>query len=63
MAVSVEMKGKLEPVVVDEEFSGFIQALNMSMAKGNVLTSFDGLNGDHVAINIPQILTIEEYGE
>ena len=61
MAVSIELKGKLEPVVVDEEFAGFVQQLNMSMAKGNVITAFDGMNGEHVAINIPQILTINDY--
>lgn len=63
MAIEIELKGKLEGVICDETFAGVLNALNLSIAKGNAFTALDDMKGGHVMINIPQILTIKELDD
>lgn len=60
MTCIVYLKDTLGSVEVDEEFTAAINALNISSAKGNAFVIMDGMDGDHEAFNIPNILRIKE---
>lgn len=60
MSVMIYTKGLLEPVEVDEEFAGAIQAMNISMAKGNSFVVMDAPDGGHEAFYIPNINRVKE---
>lgn len=59
MPTSVTMKGMLEPIVLHDGFLETVQALNISIAKGNhfVVGERDD-NGEPIALALPNILTI-----
>lgn len=61
MSVAVYLRDSLTgPVEVDEEFATAINALNISMAKGNIFAIMDMPDGTHEAFNITNILRIKE---
>lgn len=60
MAIAVQMKDSLTVEVLDEDYAATMNALNIAIAKGNTFTSLNDMEGGHVMVNIPQILTIKE---
>ena len=60
MTVAVSLRGALEPIVVDEDFAGSIQALNLAKAQGISFWVADKGEGKYVAISVGSILSIEE---
>ena len=59
MPTAVTMRGMLEPIVLQDGFMETVNALNISVAKGNhfVIGERDD-NGEPIAIALPNILTI-----
>lgn len=60
MAIQIKMKDSPEVEICDETFAGAMNAFNLALAKGNTFTSLDDMDGGHVMLNIPQILTVKE---
>lgn len=61
MSALVYLKDSMRaPVEVDEDFPQAINAMNLSMAKGNIFTVMEMPDGTHEAFNIPNILSIKE---
>lgn len=63
MAIAVQMKDSLTVEVLDETYTGAMNAFNMAIAKGNTFLSLDDNEGGHVMLNIPQILTVKELDD
>lgn len=60
MACAIYLRDALEPVLVDEDFAGAINVLNMSASKALTFVVMDLPDGLHEAFNIPNILRIKE---
>ena len=60
MPVIVQIKGALEPLILDEDLAETFQSINMSAASGRKFVVADGMDGSAVLISLDQILTIKE---
>lgn len=60
MPVAIKMSGALEDVIADEDFVGAVNAMNLSASKGMNFLIVDLPDGRHTALNLPNILSIEE---
>lgn len=60
MTVVVTLKGALEPVILDEDFLGMANQLNMAGASGRQFVVFDDDEGGPVLLSLSQILTAKE---
>lgn len=58
--VAVEVKGKLEPVIADEDFNVVMTVLNNSSQQGKNFAMMDKPDGTKMLVNIPNITTIDE---
>lgn len=63
MPVEIKFQDSLDVEICDETFAGVMQAFNLSIAKGNSFISLEDMEGGHVMINIPNILTVKELSE
>lgn len=63
MSVTVELKGKLEPVSLEGSFIECVNALNINAAQGKqfIITRLE--TGQPFAMNMPNILTITDDDE
>ena len=60
MPVQVSLKGTFDVVVLDEDFAGIANTLNMAGASGRQFVVADQLDGEPILISLNQILTIRE---
>lgn len=60
MPVSIKMKGSLEDVLADEDFVPTVNAMNLSASKGMNFLIVDAPDGRHIALALPNIISIEE---
>jgi hypothetical protein len=58
--ISVELKGKLEPVHLDGDMTEVMKAMNLAMANGGTLFAQEDANGEPVVFNMREILTMSE---
>ena len=62
MPVLVTMKGLLEPVTLEDDYTETMNALNMTAAQGKEFVSTRTQDGDNILLHIDQILTVVETG-
>lgn len=63
MTVAVHMKDVLEPVEADEDFLGFVHALNVTTSSGKQFLIMDAKDGGHIAFNIPNVNLVTEIDD
>lgn len=63
MPIAVQLKDSLQIEEIDETFAGAMNAFNLSIAKGNTFVAMSDMQGGHVMLNIPQILTVKELDD
>lgn len=63
MPVLVTMRGLLEGVVLEDSFADTAQALNIAAAQGREFAATKTKDGDHILLNVNNILTIVELAD
>jgi hypothetical protein len=58
MPVFIEMKGKLDPVIVAGSFERFVHDLNMQAAQGKQFLLLQEPDDTPVSINVKEVLTV-----
>ena len=60
MSVVVTMKGALESVTIDEDYTATLHTFNLTAAQGKKFASTKTEDGDDLLINIDEVLTARE---
>lgn len=60
MMLTIDLRGGMAPVELDQDFTDMVNDLNVAAASGKLLVLAKRTNGSPVAIAIPNILTITE---
>lgn len=60
MTVTVQLRGALDTVELDQEFTDMVTDLNVAAASGKMLMISRTMSGDKIALAIPNILSITE---
>lgn len=63
MTVQIEMRGRLDPVIIEGDMAETLNSFNLAAAKGAQFIILTQENGRGIAIYTPNILTFEELSD
>jgi hypothetical protein len=60
VTIQIEMRGRLEPVIIDGDMAAALNEFNMAAAKGKSFAVMEKPDGKSVGIYIPNMLIFDE---